>query len=222
MRFLSPDQLSPFGWGGLNAYAYCAGDPVNHSDPSGKAVLDWLVQGIFAVGNVATVGAGISFNASRHANPPIGQLSRLQRFTDRAIGSAFAAGGALGLVARGATVNGLVEPARSGMFNQVATYANVASGTLVVSATVIYEGRAAYRWWQQAAVAGRQPGRALLRGVYETAGVDLFVGAVSSLVRAAGAVGRALAGAVNSVANWREESVTIRRGEARTTVETRL
>lgn len=35
MRFNSPDSLSPFGEGGLNAYAYCAGDPVNRTDPSG-------------------------------------------------------------------------------------------------------------------------------------------------------------------------------------------
>ena len=35
MRFNSPDSLSPFGEGGLNAYAYCAGDPINRVDPSG-------------------------------------------------------------------------------------------------------------------------------------------------------------------------------------------
>ena len=35
MRFNSPDSESPFGEGGLNAYAYCAGDPVNRIDPSG-------------------------------------------------------------------------------------------------------------------------------------------------------------------------------------------
>lgn len=35
MRFYSPDSLSPFAAGGLNCYAYCAGDPVNFSDPSG-------------------------------------------------------------------------------------------------------------------------------------------------------------------------------------------
>jgi RHS repeat-associated protein len=35
MRFNSPDSLSPFDEGGLNAYAYCAGDPVNRVDPSG-------------------------------------------------------------------------------------------------------------------------------------------------------------------------------------------
>lgn len=35
MRFNSPDSLSPFGEGGLNAYAYCQGDPVNYQDPTG-------------------------------------------------------------------------------------------------------------------------------------------------------------------------------------------
>ena len=35
MRFNSPDSLSPFGDGGLNAYAYCLGDPVNRGDPTG-------------------------------------------------------------------------------------------------------------------------------------------------------------------------------------------
>ncbi|MEV7602843.1 RHS repeat-associated core domain-containing protein [Kitasatospora sp. NPDC089797] len=34
-RFLSPDLDSPFASGGLNAYAYCQGDPANRVDPSG-------------------------------------------------------------------------------------------------------------------------------------------------------------------------------------------
>lgn len=34
-RFHSPDHLSPFNAGGLNAYGYCSGDPINRSDPSG-------------------------------------------------------------------------------------------------------------------------------------------------------------------------------------------
>jgi RHS repeat-associated protein len=37
MRFNSPDSWSPFGGGGLNAYAYCGGDPVGRVDPSGHA-----------------------------------------------------------------------------------------------------------------------------------------------------------------------------------------
>ena len=39
MRFNSPDSLSPFGRGGVNAYAYCAGDPVNRVDPNGHSPL---------------------------------------------------------------------------------------------------------------------------------------------------------------------------------------
>ena len=35
MRFNQPDSLSPFGEGGVNAHAYCQGDPVNRSDPTG-------------------------------------------------------------------------------------------------------------------------------------------------------------------------------------------
>lgn len=38
-RFISADSLSPFGNGGFNAYAYCAGDPVNRIDPTGQS---WL------------------------------------------------------------------------------------------------------------------------------------------------------------------------------------
>ena len=39
MRFHSPDPLSPFGRGGINAYAYCWNDPINLSDPSGLSPL---------------------------------------------------------------------------------------------------------------------------------------------------------------------------------------
>ncbi|MBT9235522.1 hypothetical protein D3C76_996820 [compost metagenome] len=36
MRFLSPDTLSPFNAGGINAYAYCKADPINFIDPTGE------------------------------------------------------------------------------------------------------------------------------------------------------------------------------------------
>lgn len=49
MRFNSPDSLSPFGRGGLNAYAYCLGDPVNFSDPTGRTAR--LITSLFSVAN---------------------------------------------------------------------------------------------------------------------------------------------------------------------------
>jgi RHS repeat-associated protein len=36
MRFFSPDYLSPFEEGGINAYAYCGGDPTNRVDRTGR------------------------------------------------------------------------------------------------------------------------------------------------------------------------------------------
>lgn len=35
MRFISADEISPFGAGGINAFAYCEGDPVNYVDNAG-------------------------------------------------------------------------------------------------------------------------------------------------------------------------------------------
>ncbi|WP_267813025.1 RHS repeat-associated core domain-containing protein [Pseudomonas sp. RtIB026] len=39
LRFSSADEMSPFGKGGINAYAYCGGDPINNVDPSGRGLL---------------------------------------------------------------------------------------------------------------------------------------------------------------------------------------
>ncbi|WP_367346361.1 ribonuclease domain-containing protein [Stenotrophomonas bentonitica] len=53
--FLAPDAFSPFDEGGLNAYAYCAGDPINRNDPSGH-FWQWIFAGIGVVAAVVSAG----------------------------------------------------------------------------------------------------------------------------------------------------------------------
>lgn len=45
-RFHKADPLSPFDEGGINRYAYCAGDPINRIDPQGSAWWNWLRTGL--------------------------------------------------------------------------------------------------------------------------------------------------------------------------------
>jgi RHS repeat-associated protein len=52
MCFLAPDTDSPFGQGGINPYAWCAGDSVNRIDPDGHS---WV--------NYALAGAGLALAA---------------------------------------------------------------------------------------------------------------------------------------------------------------
>jgi RHS repeat-associated protein len=66
MRFNSPDSLSPFGKGGFNPYAYCAGDPVNRIDPSGH--FGWFrVMANLAARVSSAIGMGASILSSQRS-----------------------------------------------------------------------------------------------------------------------------------------------------------
>ncbi|WP_158541411.1 MULTISPECIES: RHS repeat-associated core domain-containing protein [unclassified Pseudomonas] len=56
MCFLAPDSHSPFGPGGINAYAWCAGDPVNRVDPDGHNWVSYALAGVgLALGALALI-----------------------------------------------------------------------------------------------------------------------------------------------------------------------
>ncbi|VVN19710.1 RHS repeat domain-containing protein [Pseudomonas fluorescens] len=68
MRFLAPDSMSPFDAGGLNAYSYCLGDPVNRVDPtahiSWQSILGIGLSILGVVASVLTMGAATPWAAA--------------------------------------------------------------------------------------------------------------------------------------------------------------
>ncbi|MFF7706296.1 RHS repeat-associated core domain-containing protein [Pseudomonas sp. NPDC007930] len=95
LRFGQPDGLSPFGKGGLNAYAYAQADPVNFHDPSG-AFLEALIRTATAVVGYMLNSLFFSLGAIRYSNFPAEQL------LNRAGALLGAAGGAVGIASRAA------------------------------------------------------------------------------------------------------------------------
>ncbi|MBA1199145.1 RHS repeat-associated core domain-containing protein [Pseudomonas plecoglossicida] len=92
-RFYSPDSWSPFGRGGVNAYAYCAGDPVNYKDPTGHIRVHLPNGQIMRVSKNQAVAAGhwlepaslkrtTSLESGLHPDAP--RLSRPQSRADPA------------------------------------------------------------------------------------------------------------------------------------------
>ena len=72
MRFHSPDSLSPFGEGGLNAYAYCGGNPVMRTDPTGR-MGKWvkLATGQWSETVMSSVNSGPLMPSSHLAQVPV-------------------------------------------------------------------------------------------------------------------------------------------------------
>ena len=65
MRFNSPDSWSPFGDGGLNAYAYCGGDPMNQADPTGHSPFKFVAKAVNKLTKVSKKSRTISKSSAR-------------------------------------------------------------------------------------------------------------------------------------------------------------
>ncbi|MEE4856627.1 RHS repeat-associated core domain-containing protein [Pseudomonas alliivorans] len=71
MRFNSPDNLSPFGKGGWNAYAYCAGNPVNRIDPTGHVDFSIPVTALGLLSVFAGAATLIAGAFTQSSNPEL-------------------------------------------------------------------------------------------------------------------------------------------------------
>jgi RHS repeat-associated protein len=122
MRFNAPDSLSPFGRGGLNAYAYCEGDPINRIDPSG---------------HVVSLLRGIAASFLRPGQRPLarGNALRISRYPLIAVGGA----GAMPTDSSSGFVGGVLDVARKSLFARTGTPSMVPES----GRTVIQQGLAA-------------------------------------------------------------------------------
>jgi RHS repeat-associated protein len=71
-RFCSPDSLSPFGEGGINAYVYCVGDPINLADANGHSPISVFFM---PTKKVAKVGARLSSQSPLKVSVAIGEIA---------------------------------------------------------------------------------------------------------------------------------------------------
>ena len=81
MRFHSPDSLSPFGEGGLNAYAYVEGDPVNGADPTGHGLFGTFIR--FFTKAPSSLSSKVKHLPKSFLMTKFGEGARLRTFTSK-------------------------------------------------------------------------------------------------------------------------------------------
>lgn len=206
MRFHSPDSLSPFSTGGLNAYAYCAGDPVNRVDPSGASWLSHLITGVRVLSSTVTAGGAVLRTArnvvNRLESQHSGTLLVKPSFSQRVGNIAFAWTGVLGV---GSAV---AAPIQSGSVSNVLTSTSQRLGMSNVLGNIagglFSNSEAAQAVWRGVGRPGVSAGRVAWETVYEVTGARMAVEGATYLLHGARALGAGISAAYNAATDaWR-------------------
>ncbi|WP_438283468.1 RHS repeat-associated core domain-containing protein [Pseudomonas alabamensis] len=184
-RFNSPDCSSPFARGGLNAYSYCAGDPLNRVDPTG-AYFQFVINAARILAPASTLFGAVL----RTARNVIGRMQPgAATFPDphvsTRVGNAqYMVSGATGIAAQ--TLNVVSMGLGTADLSSPVTWLNFANNVGTISASVsanFLAGRDVYRYLRShPGQLGRVAGETLLELTF----VDETLSAVARGVTAAG------------------------------------
>jgi RHS repeat-associated protein len=169
MRFHSPDRLSPFAEGGMNAYAYCSGSPVNRIDPTGRSWLALLGNAVGSTLNTIFAGAAINRAAAAIvAGKPQSMLTR--------VGNVLSFwGGASGVPSRAVGVPAAMVAQMPGTGMSLGSNLGVIGSQVLTGAGAVKQNYVIARTWMAtAAEKGQSKWRVLWEATKEASGWNLL------------------------------------------------
>ena len=172
MRFHCPDRLSPFDKGGVNAYAYCGGSPVNRVDPSGEwwfavpvagQVIGTVVGGLFA--SAATIRTASAI-VNRQALDVSARLANVLGFY----------GGVTAIAVRPLGVPSALSAVIPGAMQAASVGGNVVSQALTFGGGIISNVKLAKAALAKARATGQSLGKLAVETAQEVTGLNLLRG----------------------------------------------
>lgn len=206
MRFQSPDSHSSFSIGGLNAYAYCGGDPVNRVDPSGASWLSKLISGVSMFSSSVTLGGAITRTARNVVNRLESQRTRSvyaePSVRSRLGNTAFFYTGVMGVV--GTALSGVEQGWIGNVLTSHGRRLGIGNAFGNISGGLLSNAEAAQAVWRGVGQPGVSAGRVAWETAYEVTGVRMVVEGASYMWGKGAALGRRIGSAYRAAADaWR-------------------